>query len=437
MKALCVSGMPNTAANSNRSEEAHALAKKALTLRMTSHVCWHVYGLLHRADRNYAEAIKCYKRALKLEPNLTNSGGDGQILRDLSHLQIQERDVEGFVESRAALLAARPGPRYNWLPLAVGHHLTGVAMMEEGNGGNGGGANSSSSSSSSSSAAGGATDAAATSSSSSSLPPLLNSSSEPFLLAVSILDQYDSMASAHAYNLPDAGSPEEFERSEIALYGAEVALEGGDAAGALARVEACLLALEDPKKAAKLPWPPIVIAQSSAAAADAVAKPNIGAAPPARDLRCVRVFFFEFFFRGRGRKGGKKKKLTPLSLSFSLLLFSFLFPTRGARDLRARCLEALGPSRAQEAQSAWRLLLDASGDAGDARCHDGLRRASGLPEIGQGIPSYTPAQIAGLRALYDDIRSQHPRSSMVSPRGLDFETGKNFLAAATPSPAGW
>ena len=110
-----------------------------------------IYGLLHRAERNYPEAIKCYKRALKLEPGL--NGGDGQILRDLSHLQIQERDIEGFVESRSALLAARPGQRHNWLPLAVGHHLTGVAMM--GGGGSGGGPPSSSSRPSSAAAAGG------------------------------------------------------------------------------------------------------------------------------------------------------------------------------------------------------------------------------------------------------------------------------------------
>ena len=295
MKALCVSGMPNAPAVApaaaaasatgiptpqppplSRRDEAHALAKKALTLRVSSHVCWHVYGLLHRADRNYPEAIKCYKRALKLEPS--QNSGEGQILRDLSHLQIQERDVEGFVESRSALLAARPGQRYNWLPLAVGHHLSGVMMM-----GKGGGKSSCSSSSSGPSSAAAAAASAATKAGGGEVSTS-SSSSESFLLAVSILDQYDSMASAERA-LPDRGSPEEFERSEIALYGAEVALEGGDAAGALARVDACLLALEDPEASKKLPWPPLSTPQSSAVAADAVAKPNIGAAPPARDLR--------------------------------------------------------------------------------------------------------------------------------------------------------
>ena len=101
------------------------------------------------------------------------------------------------------------------------------------------------------------------------------------MLAVSILDQYDSMASSSEDGYPRRGSPEEFERSEIALYGAEVALEGGDAAAALARVEACITALENPDEARKMLWPPV----SSQSSAGAVTKPKVGAAPPARDLR--------------------------------------------------------------------------------------------------------------------------------------------------------
>ena len=444
MKALCVSGMPNPTPPTppgtlSRRDEAHALAKRALTLRMSSHVCWHVYGLLYRADRNYAEAIKCYKRALKLEPSL--NAGEGQILRDLSHLQIQERDVEGFVESRSALLAARPGQRYNWLPLAVGHHLTGVMMM---GGGRGSGAGSSPSPSPASPSSSRPPSAAAAAADPSASTSTSGSNAESFLLAVSILDQYDSMASAEERDLPKRGTPEEFERSEIALYGAEVALEGGDAAGALARVEACLLALEDPREAKKLPWPPIS-PQSSAAAADAVAKPNVGAAPPARDLRYGVFDFFALFrvssfcFAGAARelseraspKGKTRKgKKSPLPRSPP----PPPTPThhhsntshRGARELRARCLEALGPSRAQEAQRAWRQLLNSNPD--DARSHDGVRRALGLPELGRG--PFTPEQIAPLRSLYDVIREDHPRSSMVSSAVLDFEEGERFVASA-------
>lgn len=58
---------------------------------------WHVYGLLQRSDKKYDEAIKCYRNALKLDKD------NLQILRDLSLLQIQMRDLEGYRVSTLAL----------------------------------------------------------------------------------------------------------------------------------------------------------------------------------------------------------------------------------------------------------------------------------------------------------------------------------------------
>ena len=49
---------------------------------LKSHVCWHVYGLLYRSDREYWEAIKCYRNALRIDPD------NIEILRDLSLLQV-------------------------------------------------------------------------------------------------------------------------------------------------------------------------------------------------------------------------------------------------------------------------------------------------------------------------------------------------------------
>jgi N-alpha-acetyltransferase 15/16, NatA auxiliary subunit len=82
-------------------------------------VCWHVYGLLHRSDRNYSEAIRAYKMALKIEPN------NVQILKDLSSLQIQMRDLDGFAASRNALLVLKPNLKINWMAFAVARHLAG------------------------------------------------------------------------------------------------------------------------------------------------------------------------------------------------------------------------------------------------------------------------------------------------------------------------
>jgi tetratricopeptide (TPR) repeat protein len=86
---------------------------------MKSHICWHVYGLLYRSTKKLDEAIKAYKFALKLEPD------SAQIQRDLAFLQIQMRDYNGYIESRKAMLQARPALRQNWTALAVAYHLSG------------------------------------------------------------------------------------------------------------------------------------------------------------------------------------------------------------------------------------------------------------------------------------------------------------------------
>ena len=112
MKALIINSQ-------GHQEEAFALAKEALKNDMKSHVCWHVYGLLWRSAKNFDEAIKAYKFALKLEPE------SQQIQRDLALLQIQMRDYQGYVQSRRAMLQGRPALRSNWTALAVAQHLAG------------------------------------------------------------------------------------------------------------------------------------------------------------------------------------------------------------------------------------------------------------------------------------------------------------------------
>jgi tetratricopeptide (TPR) repeat protein len=100
-----------------RKEEAYDFVRRGLRNDLTSHVCWHVYGLLQRSDRKYDEAIKCYRNALKWDKD------NLQILRDLSLLQIQMRDIEGYRETRYQLLALRPGQRVSWIGYAMAYHL--------------------------------------------------------------------------------------------------------------------------------------------------------------------------------------------------------------------------------------------------------------------------------------------------------------------------
>ncbi|KAL5035235.1 hypothetical protein, variant [Batrachochytrium dendrobatidis JEL423] len=103
--------------NLNRKDEAHSFIKKGIVSDMTSHVCWHVYGLFHRAERNYEEALKCYTHALRFDKE------NQQIMRDYSLLQIQMRNYESFNDIRHKMLNLRPNQRVNWITLAVSYHL--------------------------------------------------------------------------------------------------------------------------------------------------------------------------------------------------------------------------------------------------------------------------------------------------------------------------
>lgn len=112
MKALIMNAQGKT-------EEAFALGKEAVSVDMKSHVVWHVYGMLYKTQKNFDEAIKAYKFALRLEPE------SAQIQRDLAILQIQMRDYQGYVQTRMQMLTARPQLRQNWTAVAIAHHLAG------------------------------------------------------------------------------------------------------------------------------------------------------------------------------------------------------------------------------------------------------------------------------------------------------------------------
>eukprot|EP00112_Aurelia_sp_Birch-Aquarium-sp1_P001688 Seg1183.1 transcript_id=Seg1183.1/GoldUCD/mRNA.D3Y31 product="N-alpha-acetyltransferase 15 NatA auxiliary subunit" protein_id=Seg1183.1/GoldUCD/D3Y31 len=114
----------------SRKEEAYNYVRRGLRNDLKSHVCWHVYGLLQRSDRKYDEAIKCYRNALKWDKD------NIQILRDLSLLQIQMRDLEGFRDTRYQLLKLRPAQRQSWIGYSISYFLLGsydmaFSIMEE------------------------------------------------------------------------------------------------------------------------------------------------------------------------------------------------------------------------------------------------------------------------------------------------------------------
>lgn len=54
-------------ASSGQKEEGYDFIKKGVRMDMGSHIVWHVYGLMNRADKNFEEALKCYSQANKIE----------------------------------------------------------------------------------------------------------------------------------------------------------------------------------------------------------------------------------------------------------------------------------------------------------------------------------------------------------------------------------
>jgi tetratricopeptide (TPR) repeat protein len=116
MKGLVVNAMGKRA-------EAYALVKEGLKHDLKSHVCWHVFGLIYKSDSNFAEAAKCYRNALRQDPE------NAQIQRDLALLQVHLRDLAGHVETRRALLSSKTGAAMNWLGFAVAHQLAGNVDM--------------------------------------------------------------------------------------------------------------------------------------------------------------------------------------------------------------------------------------------------------------------------------------------------------------------
>lgn len=80
----------------NKKTEGFDWVKKGIANDYSSYLCWQCYGMLHRAEKNYGEAAKCFRRAVSLDADKSNELTN---LRDLSVLEIQTRDITGFVVS--------------------------------------------------------------------------------------------------------------------------------------------------------------------------------------------------------------------------------------------------------------------------------------------------------------------------------------------------
>lgn len=96
---------------------AYALVKLGITKNMRGTLPWHSYAIMCRNDKNFAEALKCYKRAFSFDPENSN------ISRDLSSVCIHQRDWESFTDVREKMLNQKSDVRANWIGVALGHFM--------------------------------------------------------------------------------------------------------------------------------------------------------------------------------------------------------------------------------------------------------------------------------------------------------------------------
>lgn len=64
-ETICMRGLIIT--HMGKREEGLELVKKGMRLDLTSHICWHVFGLIQKGEKNYEEALKSYMQALRFD----------------------------------------------------------------------------------------------------------------------------------------------------------------------------------------------------------------------------------------------------------------------------------------------------------------------------------------------------------------------------------
>ncbi|KAJ4468810.1 NMDA receptor-regulated protein 1-domain-containing protein [Lentinula aciculospora] len=116
-ETLCMKGL--VLVHMGRREEGVELVRKGIRMDLTSHIVWHVFGLIQKGEKKYEDALKSYTQALRFDKDNMN------LLRDVAQLQTQLRVYDGLVETRHTLLRLRPTARQNWIALAVAYHLSG------------------------------------------------------------------------------------------------------------------------------------------------------------------------------------------------------------------------------------------------------------------------------------------------------------------------
>eukprot|EP01087_Luapelamoeba_hula_P012172 TRINITY_DN3380_c3_g1_i2.p1 TRINITY_DN3380_c3_g1~~TRINITY_DN3380_c3_g1_i2.p1 ORF type:complete len:936 (-),score=231.59 TRINITY_DN3380_c3_g1_i2:43-2850(-) len=116
-ETLAVKAFAIRSHDNDKKDEVYALMDKAIKKDGRSYICWHAYGLLKKHDREWQEALKAFRNAVKADEN------NYSLLNEIAHLLAQVRDLPALLEVRRKLLQLKPSHKANWIGFAVAHHL--------------------------------------------------------------------------------------------------------------------------------------------------------------------------------------------------------------------------------------------------------------------------------------------------------------------------
>ncbi|WWD02421.1 hypothetical protein V865_000460 [Kwoniella europaea PYCC6329] len=109
---LTVSAVP-------KKEEAEAMARLAIKKDITSHITWHVLGILAKSRKDWDEASRAFAMARKQDPD------NIPLIRDSIALLTHTRQYPAALAARHHYLLLRPQIRSSWLALVIAHQLNG------------------------------------------------------------------------------------------------------------------------------------------------------------------------------------------------------------------------------------------------------------------------------------------------------------------------
>nr|XP_019044577.1 peptide alpha-N-acetyltransferase [Kwoniella bestiolae CBS 10118]OCF23507.1 peptide alpha-N-acetyltransferase [Kwoniella bestiolae CBS 10118] len=109
---LTVSAVP-------KKEEAENMARLAIKKDITSHITWHVLGILAKSRKDWDEASRAFAMARKQDPD------NIPLIRDSIALLTHTRQYPAALAARHHYLLLRPQIRSSWLALVIAHQLNG------------------------------------------------------------------------------------------------------------------------------------------------------------------------------------------------------------------------------------------------------------------------------------------------------------------------